>query len=296
MSNLTIVIPCNNDTAECRLTVKSIRETSPPDEVEIIVIDDGSFSPFEIEGADVVRHSTRAGAGASRHCGISLAQSPYVLLTDSHMRFEPGWYDFAMPRIWDRPTTLHSAVCCGFTSDHPPFGVPDGKYYGANIDLKKFDGVWAQEREDDAELPCMMGAGYFIPRDWYLKLGGLQFLRSWGSEEMMLSLKTWLAGGEVRLLKDVHLWHKFRTKREKPPYKILIWHTIYNQVFMIQTMFPPDIAKRLMQNLRWDTNRQLAEKGVRDDWNIVVAQQVYNRKIFTRDFEWLCKKFGLALA
>lgn len=294
MSKLTIAIACHDDQTECNLTIKSIRETAP--QAEIIVVDDCSPNPLVLEDKDVrlIRNKHRCGAGASRHVGILAAQGEHVLLIDAHNRFEKGWYDKACLRLFVRSNTLHCAVCCGFTSVVPPLGTPDGTYYGADIDVTKFDGVWAKERNDDAEIPCLMGACYFVPRAWYLNHGGLQFLRTWGSEEMMLSLKMWLSGGDIRLMKNIRVWHRFRV--ENLPYVIPTAHIIYNKLFLIHSMLPADLVPKVIEGMKFhpsDVDFINAQNLIRADWNLVSSERMKNEVRFKKNFYWLCQKFGL---
>lgn len=295
MRSLTIICPVHHDSIEANLTVRSIRETAG-DRVAIIVIDDCSPNALILEDKSVtlikLRH--RVGGGAARHLGIEMAHTPYCLLCDSHMRFEPGWLEVAEEAFKSHSwQTVFCAVCRGFTSKTAPFGKPDGEYYGANFDFNKFDGVWAQERENDAELPCLMGASYFVRREWYLALGGLQFMRGWGSEEICLSLKTWLAGGEIRLMKNVHLWHRFRV--EKLPYTIFTWQVIYNKLFLIHTILPLDVGQRLISAMPRGNDFNQAAMQIKADWGLIVTERARNQRLFTRDFDWLVNKFGITI-
>jgi GT2 family glycosyltransferase len=153
------------------------------------------------------------------------------------------------------------------------------------------EGVWAKEKPDDSELSCLMGACYFVPREWYLRLGGLQFLRGWGCEEQLLSLKAYLSGGDIRLMRDVHIWHKFRLKEEKFPYEIEIYKTIYNKLFILHTMFQPEIALPLIEALSRTPEYERAREAIRQDWHlIVISERARNRNLLVRDVAWLEKE------
>jgi glycosyltransferase involved in cell wall biosynthesis len=299
MSELSIILPVLNDATEANLTVKSIRETTKGHSPEIVAIDDCSGNHLEIEdtGVRLIRNKHRAGAAACRHMGIHLATNDVCLLVDSHMRFEAGWFEKAMWRIQGRPKTLHCATMRGFDSKHPALGVPAGEYHGADLvllsDKHILEGVWAKEKPDDSELSCLMGACYFVPREWYLRLGGLQFLRGWGCEEQLLSLKAYLSGGDIRLMRDVHIWHKFRLKEEKFPYEIEIYKTIYNKLFILHTMFQPEIALPLIEALSHTPEFERAREAIRQDWHLVISERARNRNLLVRDVAWLKKKFSI---
>ena len=92
-----------------------------------------------------------------------------------------------------------------------------------------------KQPSDDYEIPCLMGACYFMHKDWFRHIGGLWGNKFWGSEEPFLSLKTWLAGGEIRLAKTVRVGHQFR---EAAPYATDSRYTAYNKLRSIITLLP----------------------------------------------------------
>lgn len=276
-----------------------MRKVSPQN-LEILVVDDSSSNRVFFERELNVRlfHNTyRTGAGASRHLGILNASNPYCLLVDSHMRFEAGWYEETVKALKTSPKSFWCASCLAFTASHPSYTMPpEGQYWGADFDFAKFDGVWAKERADGAELPCMMGACYLVPRRAYLQFGGgLQYLRGWGLEEMTLSLKAWLFGHDVRLMKNVRLWHRFRLPREGLPYTLYVWQVTYNRLFLIYTLLPDEVGGRIIHGFPKDQAFHLAMTEIKKDWNIIVSEREYNRLTMKRSFDWLLRKFYITI-
>lgn len=294
---LGVVIPVLNDNEEIVETVKSIRATSPEAEVEVIVIDDQSTIPVSsIPGAIVRRTDRRIGPGAARHMGVEMAQAPYILLLDSHMRFEPGWYEKAMSRIVGRPKTMHNAACLGLDANCMDLAKHKGAYLGADLVFEDsqhriFEGVWTNDKGgDDYELSCVMGANYFIPRDFFLHIGGLAGNRMWGSEEPFLSLKVWLAGGEIRLMREVRIGHKFRNTA---PYATPVLFMSYNKLRFMYITLPPALFEYLAKKLEGQDGYWEAQAQFEKDKAEIEAERADFQRKAIRSVEWLCEKFNI---
>lgn len=289
---LSVIITVLNDQDELTETIKSIRATSPKCEVEIIVVDDASDVPAVVpKGVTLKRNEQRMGCGASRHIGVEMARADYVLLTDSHMRFVKGWYDKATTKFLNEPTTLWCAVCLGLDAECMDVTKHRGAYFGADFIFENgegqvFEGKWTREKEgDDYEISCVMGACYFIPKEFFLRIGGLKSNWLWGVDEQVLSLKTWLAGGSVRLMKEVQIGHKFR---DKAPYRTNPVCVNYNKLRAIAVLCPQfyEPLKRKINDARASAMIRMHAKEIREE-----REQF--QKVAVRDMDWFCEKFGI---
>ena len=312
MSNppLSVVIASHSD-PDLPNTLASIRATAG-DSPEIVVVDDCGHQPVVAShGARVIRNAHRCGVGPSRTIGVLAATGEMVLICDAHMRFIPGWYDALIDRLAPHPDWLICGVCLGLDAQHMDVNNPVGPYHGATINVlgpdanpkpgypaktQVFEAVWNKTPpEDNAEICCVMGASYAMYRSWFLKIDALSHLRSWGEDEIMLSVKTWLAGGSVRLHHGVWVGHRFRMKRERVPFNVPREDLLNNKLFAINTLLPPDLAKRLIGALRVNPGYGGYRAGADTRWAEVACEQAFNRSIFTRDFLWLANKFNLHL-
>lgn len=310
-TRISVIITAANEQGELDETIRSIRDTagSAP---EIIVVDDCSCSHLTVpsdshpEEVVMIHNRFRCGVGPSRHIGALASTGTHLLITDAHMRFTHGWHEAAIARVEDRPNTLHCGVCLGLDCKNMDVTHPNAIYYGATFnffgpDQRKpgtnqvLEGVWQPEQAgDDYELACAMGAIYFWPRDWFLLLSPLRHLRSWGVDEQIMSLKAWLSGGDIRIIKDVRVGHKFRSKGEKPPFSIQLPHVIYNKLFTILTCIPEPHAEALISKFKHDTDFKTAWAMIRQDWHLVAQEQLRNSHLFTRDFDWFLGRFSLS--
>jgi glycosyltransferase involved in cell wall biosynthesis len=305
--SLSVVITVHNE-PNLAGTLESLYATIG-NNAEVILIDDCSLSPIADPSgrAKVIRMKRRIGVGAARTLGVVHATKEYVLLTDAHMRFPAGWFDVAMQRITGRSDTLHCGICLGMDSEHMDITKPRGVYCGGTINVlgpdrnnkrhtQVFEGIWnAAMPEDDAEIPCAYGASYFLPRELFLKLSPLEHLRSWGEDEIMLSMKCWLSGGEVRFIKGVQFGHIFRLPKERLPYRIDMQDRIYNKLFSIMTLTNPPLTETLLRGCRSYQGFNQALRLIEANWQAVEIERARNARLFTRDFQWVGAKFGLTI-
>lgn len=63
--------------------------------------------------------------------------------------------------------------------------------------------------------PICMGAGYVIRRTWFDYIRGFYELSGYGFEELLISLKSWGLGGEVRTIPGLELGHVYNSEKPK---------------------------------------------------------------------------------
>lgn len=311
---ITIVIACLNDTNELLQTVHSavVTATQP---IEIIIVDDCSSVPVEGKAMHFIypghiirihRNKHRLGVGPSRHIGACLATGDILFFVDSHCRFTPGWDDELRCHVSRAPNLLLCGSMIGFDASTPfEHGKP---YFGATWnfcghDQKRkpqvFECVWQPDTGEGHcyTIPAPMGACYGMMRDEYLRLGGLQYLRSWGCDEQVLSLKFWLCSGGVMLNKSLTIGHRFRTGKERVPFPISEVDRLYNKLFCIHTLLPEDRAQILISKIPGNMMKTNAMKELLKNWNIVEAERQHNIRLadgkLDERFTSFLERFGL---
>lgn len=124
---IAVVIPCFNDGPLAAGAVQSVRER---EEVEIVVVDDGSsdaataeaLAGVEAEGVRVVRQAN-AGLGAARMAGVAATRAPFVYPLDSDDLLEPG----ALKDLADALEAAPADAAFAW-GDYVIFGDYDGRY------------------------------------------------------------------------------------------------------------------------------------------------------------------------
>lgn len=302
----SVIITNLNDHAECLATIQSVVEHST-DDTEIIVVDDYSPQPFAAPfGIKLIRNKHRCGVGPSRHIGVLAARNDVVLLLDSHMRIACD-LNVALERLQGMQHTVMCGVCLGLDQKNMDVEKPNGVYHGATINVLGLDPNSKQKRmqvfeanwhrygalADDQPIPCVMGACYAFQRQWFLHIDPLQHLRQWGEDEIMLSVKSWLAGGNVLLNTRLRVGHKFRLPSQKVPYPLGLTEKLYNKLFAMNTLLDPALIAAMMQHLRKNPDCGKALKLMEANWREVAIERERNFGIFSRDFRSLADQFRL---
>ncbi|SRR6266487_3936326 len=325
---LSILIACRNETQHLIETIRSIRQTVPSDKIEIIVVDDASVPTIDSAALDkaapgppptlLITLPTRRGVADARHIAAQRAHSNWLLLTDSHMIFEPGWlqaFERAAATTPDPTRTLFCgpflASCTQFEDSiprHDPVDFWDTHFYywlrkpAGDVEILTWRSVSRAPPADSNpyEVQCVNGANYFCTRDWFLHVGGLPCFLGWcGISELFLSMKTWLAGGSVRLIPDLRLRHILhKTNLGQNGYGKDTGHEqlLYNKLAAAYQLFPEQLYHQFVgalpcgrndERLTWALRKLDARRDELDYWRRYVARHLVH------DHDWLCAKFDL---
>lgn len=165
--------------------------------------------------------------------------------------------------------------------------------YGSFINLLDLVVCWINKpdatKENSFDVPCVLGASYACSCDYWLYLGGLKGLRSYGYEEQLISIKVWLSGGKCKVLKNVQLGHIFREKN-KVPYQISMPAYHANQFMLVEMFYNEEYKRRFMQDIRKRVDIETVNAGIEDLKQYrqeVLEEKEYYKKIFCRDFDFI---------
>ena len=280
---LSMVMAFRNEGSEPERTIQSILETCGSSRIEILVINDGSDEEKDFSTYPQVKYiwnKERLGITACRDLGVDQASSVNILSIDAHMRFRKDhWLEKGLEAIEKNPGSIFCTRSVDIGSgnfDLKQTVLPDnhGLPYYTGCGLKLFlspkdnpgrpgsyrniiESKWEEEKSGKIyQIPCLMGANYFFKKAWYQKLHGLRGLKTWGNSEPFLSLKSWLAGGDVKILNDIEIGHLYRRKNPNP---VPPGHIIYNKAVTAKILFSTDLADELI-NFLGDSPKVLKAK------------------------------------
>jgi len=279
MIDLSIVMAFRNEGSEPEMTIKSILETCANSRIEIVAINDYSNGEKDFSQYPQVRYiynKERLGVTVCRDFGVDEVKSENVLIIDAHMRFrKDNWVERGIEAIEKNPESIFCTKSVDIGSGHfdlkqSVLPINHGLPYYVGCGLQLFltqkekpwkpghyrniiESKWAEERDGNIyQIPCLMGSNYFFKKAWYQKLHGFRGLKTWGNSEPFLSLKSWLAGGDVKIIKDIEIGHLYRKKNPNP---VPSEHIIYNKAVTAEILFTPEFARELIHFL--DGNPQL---------------------------------------
>lgn len=219
-------------------TVHSVLDRSEPSLLkEVIVVDD--FSDFahlkeplqeyidKLDKVKLVRTSKREGLIRARLKGAAIATGEVLIFLDSHCECAEGWLE---PLI--DPIARNKNV-----STVPLIEIIDDntfQLYSTAIESIQVGGFdwnlifdWhpvprkemerRKKKTDPIRSPTMAGGLFAISRDYFELLGSYDpGMDIWGGENLEISFKVWMCGGELVCSPCSHVGHIFR---KRSPYK-----------------------------------------------------------------------------
>ena len=306
MKNLTIIIPFLNEQDEPRQTINSIYQTVNPKHIEIIAIDDNSkdSSPIPIRPEiRYIRNKERIGVNGCIQMGINLCNTDYICIIDSHMRFPQDWYPTLIDCISREPNTAWCMSCMQLGYGNMDLSKANIEYTAASlllVDKNKnpnrpateiLEPKWMKSKpEMEYEVPCILGANYFFSKAWLDKIKGVEGLKTWGTEEPFLSLKTWMADGKCKITRKIKIGHKFRNSA---PYSTQVWTMMYNKIYLCKTILPEDLSNKLINFMAKDNSFKMAMAEIGKNKGIIKKDKAYYQSIFKVKIEDICKKFDM---
>lgn len=299
---LTVIIPFVNEGEEVERTVESALDHSNND-IEIIVINDASDDCYDYENSlkkypiEYILNRTRIGVAASRDKGVRLCKTDYFLLLDAHMRF----YDSAWVRTLVNELDAHPKIvlCTQTKLLHKVEGkVINGEtktFWGAYVNfyaaVEYMEPLWTYvdwlyytPKDEANEIPCVLGAGYATSKTYWEYINGLQGLLSYGSDEVLLSMKVWLSGGKCKLLSHVTIGHIYR---QCSPYEHYREKRIYNRLYIAYMLCPSVYRKRLyaVERTKFPLDCLKAWKLFYQNLDVIEKAKVTFEQIRTRTFQ-----------
>ena len=140
------------------------------------------------------------------------------------MRFyAQDWHQVINDTIDNDPNALYCTRSCPLKRG----GVYDGGVtgHGASMTLeaedfnKSLQPKWNTSKlaaGGTSYIPCVLGGNYASRREFFLGIGGYRGLHRYGGEEALVSIKTWLSGGNCQLIEDVEIGHIYRDEQGAP--------------------------------------------------------------------------------
>ena len=226
---LSVIIPSYKDPIVYK-TIDSLVENSLlKDDMEIIVVLDGYWieTPFREDANIVTVHMGKnRNMRESINTGVRLAQGKYIMRTDEHCMFAPG-YDKQLVDDMERKCKKNDWIMTARRyylnpetwerMDKTPVDYEKLKIRDMGNGHFKFEGVvWnqrARDRKDKMidQTMAMQGSMWIMPKVWWTKV--IKELDSDRYGDMLqdsheMQFKTWKAGGKLVVNKNTWFAHK----------------------------------------------------------------------------------------
>lgn len=171
----------------------------------------------------------------ARILGAENATASVLVVMDSHMEVTTGWLPPLLDPIVKNPKTI---TLPGVETIKPQ----TLEYHNAISNLYNWVGGFTWEMmytwtilekanisETPLRSPTMLGAVFVIRKDYFKALGYYDSgFELWGGENLELSFKVWMCGGEMYQSFCSHVGHMFRAR----PYWVKLLTNLFKYVYL----------------------------------------------------------------
>lgn len=292
-----IICFCEESWSTLLRTVHSVINRSPPEILEeILLIDDFSQRDHLKKPLDeymkkfpkvkIIRLKERYGLIRARLVGVKLAKSSVVTFLDSHVECSVGWLEPLLQRIKE---DRRNVVCPVIDRINPhTFGQEEGALSMGSFDWT-FTFHWAPLPDSERNRrkyptspfrsPTMAGGLFSIDKSFFHELGDYdEGFEVWGGENLELSFKLWMCGGQLEFLPCSRVAHVFRSQQ---PYSFPgndNQGTFHRNTMRLVEVWVDEPYKQLFYN-------NFPEMVGKDPGNLT-ARRALREKLQCKDFQW----------
>nr|XP_034351517.1 polypeptide N-acetylgalactosaminyltransferase 5 isoform X2 [Arvicanthis niloticus] len=229
----TSIIMCFVDEVWSALlrSVHSVLNRSPPHLIkEILLVDDFSTKDYLKANLDkymsqfpkvrILRLKERHGLIRARLAGAQNATGDVLTFLDSHVECNVGWLEPLLERVYLSRRKVACPVIEVINDKDMSYMTVDNFQRGVftwpmNFGWKTIPpDVVAKNRIKETDIircPVMAGGLFSIDKSYFYELGTYDpGLDVWGGENMELSFKVWMCGGEIEIIPCSRVGHIFR--------------------------------------------------------------------------------------
>ncbi|XP_068936537.1 polypeptide N-acetylgalactosaminyltransferase 5 [Petaurus breviceps papuanus] len=229
----TSVIMCFVDEVWSTLlrSVHSVLNRSPPHLIkEILLVDDFSTKEYLKDQLDkymsqfpkvqVLHLKERHGLIRARLAGAQIATGDVLTFLDSHVECNVGWLEPLLERVYLNRKKVACPVIEIINDKDLSYMTVDNFQRGVfvwpmNFSWKKIPPEVIKQNKmketDVIRCPVMAGGLFSIDKKYFFELGTYDpGLDVWGGENMELSFKVWMCGGEIEIIPCSRVGHIFR--------------------------------------------------------------------------------------
>ncbi|XP_078537839.1 polypeptide N-acetylgalactosaminyltransferase 5 [Lissotriton helveticus] len=229
----TSIIMCFVDEVWSTLlrSVMSVLNRSPPHLIkEIILVDDFSTKEYLKDNLDkymsqfpkvrIIHLKERYGLIRARLAGADIATGEVLTFLDSHVECNVGWLEPLLESVYLNRKKVSCPVIEVVSDKDMSYMIVDN--YQRGIFTWPLNFGWKPippeeikkhniKESDPIRCPVMAGGLFSIDKKYFFELGTYDpGLDVWGGENMELSFKVWMCGGEIEINPCSRVGHIFR--------------------------------------------------------------------------------------
>lgn len=283
---VSIIFPAKNEGINVKTTLESLFVCKTNYPFEAIVVNDGSndgcceFIQEDYKENQVkLIHTKGIGAANARNLGAKHAKGRFLIFCDAHLFFEDYWIDKLLQPILNGSSDV---VTPGIASTENPTIVG----YGQTL-TNRLEVVWNTKKAGLMEIAIVPGGCFIISKDTFNAVGGFETgFKTWGHEDVELSIKLWLFGFKCHVEPNVTILHLFRTSH---PYKLAVSDVKYNLLRMAYSHFKMERIQKCHRIIR--SRARAIDAQVINDGILMQRETYFQKRKY--DDDWYFNKFHI---
>ncbi|MDQ0300705.1 glycosyltransferase involved in cell wall biosynthesis [Salibacterium salarium] len=285
---ISVIFPAKNEGDNVKKTLDSLFAASSNIKYEVIIVDDGSndgccdFLSHYPKRHKVQRIRTEGiGAANARNLGAKHANGHYFVFCDAHLFFTNMWMDKLIAPLQAGKT---DAVCPAIADANHPASIGYGQTLKPNLIVD-----WNKKSLSMFDTAVLPGGCLMISKKVFNDVGGFETgFKTWGYEDIELSIKLWLFGYKCSVVPNVRVLHLFRKSH---PYTLSNSHIYYNLMRMAYSHFNHNRIKKSKALIK-NENSVTVEKDVLQDGVLQQRNAYFKKRKY--DDNWYFKKFNIS--
>lgn len=287
-STVSIIFPVKNEGKNVKTTLDSLFSAKTDYLFEAIIVNDNStdnccdfLQTYPQKERVKLIHTTGIGAANARNLGAEKNSSgDYLIFCDAHLEFEDWWLDLLLePLLAGKTDAVTPAI--GAIGNSEFIG------YGQTL-ISNLKTDWNAKQNDLFETAVLPGGCFAIKREVFDDVGGFETgFKTWGHEDVELSIKLWLFGYRCHVQPKAKVLHLFRKAH---PYKVSYDDFYYNFLRMAYLHFNSARIQKCRKLIIHGKTNPIEKQVLRDGARTQRAAYFEKRKY---DDDWYFKKFHI---
>ncbi len=284
---VSIIIPVHNEGERLKQTIDAVR-SSTETPYEVIVVDDGctddscDFLRQDPSGYPEVRliAQARGGVARARNVGAAAARADILVFLDAHCWPSQGWLEDLSASLRD----IGDGIVAPCVSVRGNTGL---KGYGMTISSLELGVTWCRKKSSRPhEVPMAGGCCLMMKKSFFNGIGSFDTMRTYGLEDVELSLRCWLWDRPVVVVPAVDVAHYFK---ERTNFHVDWQDYAFNIMRVAVLHFEGDVRARILNHL-------LEKADCGEAAKMLATSDIWERYEFIRrgrvhDAAWYLQKF-----
>ncbi|XP_069172165.1 polypeptide N-acetylgalactosaminyltransferase 11 isoform X2 [Procambarus clarkii] len=213
-------------------TIHSILDRTPSHLLrEILLIDDTNNENYHAEVLDeiagiskkisVLQTPQREGLIRARVFGARHASGEVLVFLDSHVEVNVGWLEPLLARVSENRNHVVTPIIDVISPDTFQYTasplVRGGFNWGLHFKWDTIPSIYFADKSNfvkPIKSPTMAGGLFAMNRNYFKELGEYdEGMDVWGGENLEMSFRIWMCGGELEIIPCSRVGHIFRRRR-----------------------------------------------------------------------------------